>query len=1136
MLYQNLEYFYLMENSFDLLILQIDAFIRKYYKNQMIRGILLFFVIFLFTFLLATSLEYVGRFNSIVRALFFFGFIALNGYVLVRFFIIPFTKLSSFGKQISRLQAAEIIGAFFPNVSDRLKNTLQLQNSLTHQEGNIELLRASVNQRSNTLSVIPFKNAIEISENKKYLKYLVPLFLCFLLIAIFIPSVITQGTEHVVYYNQEFKEKSPFDFKLRNTQLLLEEGKDFQVDLELIPNQQDKKELPNQVYVVSEQGKFLLLRKTKNTFTGTIKKPRKNTTFYFTTNEFDSERFHLNVIGKSLIGKIQAVCTYPTYLGKTNETIDNVGDLTLPEGTIVEYRVRTKNTKHTEVYWNQSKLSFQEESFKFKQTCKEDKLLKFILENKFHKQKDTISYRVTVLKDAFPSIEVAEQTDSISAGLKYFNGMVSDDYGLKNLQFIYKITHENGQSKEVRMPVQQVMGSQMNFHFAVDFSREDVKLNDKISYYFVVYDNDGVNGSKASKSQIFTYELPSLSELNDTRNKEQEQTKQDIDQLLAKTKEFQKNISALKKEALNAKSSDWNKLNKVQQLKEEQATLMESLQKVQNEMDKSMEEKNQLSPMDKELLEKQEMIEKLLEELMDDELKKLLEDLEKLLQENNKEQVKEKMEELNQSSDDMKKQLDRSLEMLKKMQLNERIDDVEKELKDLAKEQEKLREETKENTPKEDLLKKQEELNKKFEDLKKDLDNLDKLNKELDKPMDLGNIEELKEGVTEDLKEAKEGLEQGKEKKAGESQKSAAEGMNSMANQLNAKQQQANKKEQEEDMKSLRNILESLMTLSFDQEALMNKFSKITTQDPMYRRLGRRQQRIIDETKIIKDSLLALAKRQPKIASFIDKELNAIESNQRMSVEDIDDHRKKDLNKHQQLVMTSYNNLALLLNEALQSMQSQMQSEMAGSGSCNNPGKGRPKPGQSMSTGDMKEMLKKQLEQMQKGPNPGGSKPGDKPGDKPGGKPGSSGQSMLGLGNKEIAKMAADQTAIRQRLEQLRNEMNKDGKGLGNQLNPLIKELEEQEKNIINQNFNNEMVNRQKEILTRLLESEKALMERGYEEKRESKSGKDEDYGNKIRFDEYNKSKLKELELLKSADPSLRQYYKEKANQYFNLN
>ena len=1126
-----------MKNSFDSLIGQIDAFIRKYYKNQMIRGLLLFFVIFLFSFLLATTSEYFGRFNSLVRAILFFGFILINGYVFVRYILLPTSKLISFGKQISRIQAAEIIGSFFPTISDRLKNTLQLQNNLIHQEGNIELLRASVIQRSSELSVIPFKNAIQITENKKYLTYLIPLFLCFIGVAVFIPSIITQGTEHVVNYNQVFKEQAPYQFTLLKANLTVEEGADFPVELAIIPNKEStgKKELPNQVFIVSDQGKFLLLRKTKNTFIGSIKKPKKNAHFYFTTNEFDSKKYHLNVIGKSLIGSIQAFCTYPTYLGKQNETIENVGDLTVPEGTQVEWRVKTKNTFRTTVFLNQLKSVFKEDGFKFKHLCKEDKYLKFILDNAFNHRIDTVQFKLNVIKDAYPSIEVVEKTDSISEGLKYFKGLTSDDYGLKSLSFMYKIIRQNGQVKEVKMPVQQVSGTQMNFDFAVDFKREEVKLNDKIEYYFIISDNDGVNGSKSVKSQLFTYELPSLEELNDERQEDQNKTKEDLDQLLKKTQEFQKNISQLKKETMNSKSSDWNKLNKVQQLKEEQSTLLESLQKIQNEMEKSVEEKNQLSPMNEELMEKQEMIEKLLEELMDDELKKLLEDLEKLFQQNDKEQIKDKMEELNQSSEDMKKQLDRSLEMLKKMQLNERIDDVEKELKDLAKEQDELKEKLDDKLSKEELKKQQEELNKKFEELKKDLDELDKLNKDLENPMDLGNLDELKEQVTDDLNNAKENLDQGKDKKAGENQKSASEGMNSMANQLNAKQQQSNKKEQEEDMKSLRNILESLMTLSFDQEALMNKFTKIATQDPIYRKLGRRQQRIIDETKIIKDSLLALAKRQPKIASFIDKELNAIESNQRMSVENIDDHQKKELSKHQQLVMTSYNNLALLLNEALQSMQNQMQSEMAGSGSCNNPGKGRPKPGQSMSTGDMKEMLKKQLEQMQKGPNPGGKKPGDKPGSQPGMSPGSTGQNMMGLGNKEMAKMAAEQTAIRQRLEQLRNEMNKDGKGSGNQLNPLLKELEEQEKNLINKNINKDMINRQQEILTRLLESEKAIMERGYEEKRESKSGKDEENGNKIRFEEYNKSKLKEIELLKSSDPSLKQYYKEKANQYFNL-
>ena len=190
-----------MKNSFDTLISQIDAFIRKYYKNQLIRGLLLFFVIFLFSFLFATTFEYFGRFNSLIRASLFFGFISVNTFVLFRLILLPISKLLSFGKQISRIQASEIIGSFFSSISDRLKNTLQLQNDLTHQEGNIELLRASVNQRSSELSVIPFKNAIQIKENKRYLNYLIPLFLCFVIIAVFIPSIITQGTEHVVYYN-----------------------------------------------------------------------------------------------------------------------------------------------------------------------------------------------------------------------------------------------------------------------------------------------------------------------------------------------------------------------------------------------------------------------------------------------------------------------------------------------------------------------------------------------------------------------------------------------------------------------------------------------------------------------------------------------------------------------------------------------------------------------------------------------------------------------------------------------------------------------------------------------------------------------------------------------------------------------
>jgi hypothetical protein len=1121
--------------TFERLLEQIDAFIRKYYTNRMIKGLILFVGVFMSLFLVSVTLEYFGRFGHTTRALLFFAFIFTNLYILVRYILIPLLKIYSFGQRINRYQASDIIGRFFPDISDRLKNTLQLQDDIESNQGNLELLRASVQQRSNKLSVVPFAEAISIRANRKYVKWVLPSFLILLVLAVFAPSVLIQGTERVVNYDKEYKAVAPFSFLVEGGVLEAEEGEDIPVELVLKGSG-----LPEYVYVVSANGKFLMEKKAKNRFVTVIRKPKQSGSFYFIANAYESEAFEFKVHGKAVLGKFEATLTYPAYLGLTQEKVSNAGDITLPEGTSVEWSVLTKNSKETKVLVGKKSYRYTTDGFKLNTVFKEDNLVKVVLVNRQTNKSDSLRFNVSVVKDAFPQIEVQEVKDTVSDGLRFFSGRVSDDHGLRNLSFVYVITSENGKKRESRLNVRSVSGTDLPFDFAVDFRRENLQLKDRIDYYFVVSDNDGVNGSKSTKSGTFSYQLPSLSELNEKRDEEQEQIKKDMSDILRKAQEFQKNVDRLKKDVTNSKSNDWNKLNQINQLKEEQKDLQQSLEFLQQQMQNSLEEKNQLSEIDKDILEKQELIEKLLEELMDDELRKLLDELEKLMEQNNKEDVKDKLDDLQMSSEDMQKQLDRSLEMLKRLQVNEKIDDVEKELRELAKEQEELQEKIdKKELTNPEGAKEQKKLNERFDQLKKEFDELKRLDEELERPMGMDKAFDKEEKIENEMKDAKEQLDQNKQKKAGESQKGAAEDMKKMADELDQMQQQSNQQQQQEDIDSLRNILESLMRLSFDQEDVLLRMARISDNDPAYRRYGRLQRRIVDDTKIVRDSLEALAKRQPKIASFIDRELNDIASNHKGALDDIAERRRRETSAKQQFVMTSYNNLALLLNESLQSMQQQMQSMMEGSGSCNNPGgKGKPKPGSSMSPGDMKQMLKQQLEQMQKGMNEGGKSPGDKPGDKPGDqpgtKPGEGGQGMMGLGNKQIAKMAAEQTAIRQRLEQLRNELNKDGKGSGNALNPLIKELEQQERELINKRFDQKMINRQKEILTRLLESEKALMERGLDEKRESKSGKNVDYGNQIRFDEYNKQKLRQIELLKAVDPSLNKYYRDKANEYFN--
>jgi hypothetical protein len=1107
---------------FEHLLNQIDAFIRKYYKNEMLKGGILFSGILLLSYLLVASLEFFGRFGSVIRAVLFFGFIAVNSFLFVKYFAIPLLKLISFGKRIDRYQASRIIGTFFPHVSDRLLNTLQLNDSLTNQDVNFELIRASVVQRSQNLSAIPFVNGINLKKNLVYAKYVVPVLVVFVLIAIVFPSLLTQGTERVVHFDRQFKPEAPFRFVVTTNLDAIEEGEDAPIEVKTLGSG-----LPERVYLVSSQGKFLMNKTSKVANFYVLQKLKESTSFYFEANGFESERYQLGVVPKAAIGRFVARVSFPAYLGRKEELVANAGDLELPEGSSVEWNVLTKNTNKVRFKWNDTVQTFQQEGFKVSKKFRNSTDLDVWMTNKSTGKVDSLNYRISVVKDAYPQINATEEKDSVSDAIRFFSGTISDDHGLNSLYFVYTIISENGEKKEHKVSVAKTYGTEMPFTHAVDFRREALQVKDKIEYYFAVYDNDGVNGSKSARSQTYTYELPSLSELNEKRDEKQEDAKKELTDLLKRTQDFQKDVTRLKKEIMNSKSTDWNKMNQLNQLKEEQKSLEQSLEQLQMEMSESLDEKNQLSEMDKELLEKQEQLQKLLEEVMDDELKALLEKLEELMKNQDKNKLQEKMDQLEMKSEDMNKQLDRSLEMLKKMQVDEKIDDIEKELKDLSKEQEQLKEDIEKNKLGEEKAKeKQDDINKKFEEIKEDLKELKDLNESLEKPMNLGDQEEMKKEITEELKEAKESLEKGKPKKAGENQQKSADEMEKMAEEMNQMQTEAKKEQAEEDINLLRSILESLMTLSFTQEDVMLKFGKVRDTDPFYRKLGRTQRGIVDDTKVVADSLNALARRQPKIASFIDKELNEINQNFALGLEDIDEHRKRELGQHLQYVMTSYNNLALMLNESLQSMQQQMQSQMPGNGSCDKPGGKGSKPSEGDSK-NMKEMLKKQLEQMEKGNKPGGKKPGSQQGE---GNP----MGMPGLGNKEIAKMAAQQTAIRQRLEQMRSEMNKDGKGNGNKLNPLINELEKQEKDLINKKFSNDMINRQKEILTRLLESEKALMERGFEEKRESKSGKDFNYSNQKRIDEYNQQKLKQVELLRSVDPMYRKYYRDKASEYFN--
>ena len=502
---------------------------------------------------------------------------------------------------------------------------------------------------------------------------------------------------------------------------------------------------------------------------------------------------------------------------------------------------------------------------------------------------------------------------------------------------------------------------------------------------------------------------------------------------------------------------------------------------------------------------------------MFDELRELMEQIE----EGDKEQIEQQLEQMDLDQESLEQELDRALEQFKQLQWEQKMEEAISDLERLAEEQEKLAEETEAGeTKEEDLAAKQDSLNKEFDKVKEALEDAEKLNEQLENPNSVPMMEELQEEIQQEMNDASENLEDGKEKKASEKQKSAAGKMDQMAQQMQSSMEAGEQESMEEDMEALRALLENIITLSFDEEDLMAAVGTTRKDDPRYVTHGQEQRKLKDDAEMVKDSLFALSKRVTQLQAIVNREINLVNLHMGQALEGFTDRETNVITSNQQYVMTSFNNLALLLDEVLQQMQNQSSCNKPGTGNCEKPGGSGSKPSPSAKQiKGMQQSLTRQLEQMKekmKGVNQGEGKDGKR---------------QL---SKELAQMAAQQAAIRQMTQDLGNQLNEDGSGQGNGLNDIAKEMEELARDIVNGELDQLSLGRQQDILTRLLQAENAERVRGEKEERESRTAQDIQRDTPPSLEEYERRKAQEIELLRTVPADLNPYYKEKVNDYFN--
>ena len=1180
-----------MPDQNNILINKLDEFVRKYYKNQLLKGVIYSSGILLSAFLSVVLLEYFGEFNSTVRGLLFFSFLTATIIVLVKYITVPLLKLNKIGKIISYDQAANIIGSHFSNVQDKLLNVLQLQNNQI-LNGSDDLLLASILQKTNELKPVPFNTAINLSDNKKYLKYLLPVL--FISCGIFIvwPQIFTKSASRLVHYSTYYEKEMPFKFNIQNKDLQALQTQDYKLEVQMAGDQ-----IPNEVFINIKGIEYKLEKENKINFSYTFKNVQSNTDFQLSASGFNSKEFELKVLPKPSLMQFNLQLVYPSYLNKTNEIITNSGDLQIPQGTKVNWTFNTKNTDNLQLRFGDSLVlpnKSAENQFSFSRRFMQNNNYSIKALNEFVKGlSDSVNYGINVIADQYPTIDVSEKTDSLNAKNLYFSGQIKDDYGFNHLTFHYKKfgTDSTGKDYETEgsypIHVESKQVSQPYFYF-MDAEQYNLMSGDKIEYYFEVFDNDGVNGSKSSKTQVMVFKAPSKDEINESTDKNNTEIKKDLEESISKAKQLQKDVNDLAKKINDKKQLGYEEKKKIEDIIKKQNELKNKVDEIKQENQQNNQQQSEFTQTDENILEKQKQLEQLFENVMTPEMKKLFDELNKMMDKMDRNEIQQKLEEMKLTNKDIEKELDRNLEAFKQLELQQKMQNAIDKLDELKKKEDDLNKQTENNENKKDeksadnkkdeksgdkkdenkgnekkdeknadnknkdsknaaLEKKQEEIKKEFEKLKEDLKELDKKNSELEEPTELPKTEEKQKEVSKEMESSSEELKKNDKKKASKSQKSASEKMEEMKQSLEKSMEDMQDQKEEENAEALRQILENLLNLSFAQEELVKQLPKTRIDNPQYVKIPQDQSKLKDDSKIIEDSLLALSKRAPEISAVVNREISAINLNMDKTVKSLADRNTGEATMRMQSTMTSVNNLAVLLNESLEQMQKQMKEQkqnkqsMPGKGKCKKPGSGTGKsPSNKPSIPNMRQLqqqLNKQLQQLKDAMDKG-SKPGEKPGGKQGQKPGggmgqngSSGNSMMPGSSEQMAKLAAQQEALRRQMQALMDKMKNKGSNPGGDIADM---MEQTEKDIVNKQISNQTMKRQQDILTKLLESEKAEREREQDDQRKSNEAKNQNLSNPTQFLEYKRLKEKELELLNTVPPGLTPYYKEKVNNYFN--
>src|SRR3954451_20453866 len=335
------------------------------------------------------------------------------------------------------------------------------------------------------------------------------------LLIVFGPAFLRSGMSALLIISRSAEAASPYKIEVTPGNTKIPRGADQNVKAKLLGFSSADATL---IMRTDPEGGFervpLVAGTEAGSFEGMLFHVEKSSDYYVESNGVRSSTFKMDVVELPTVDKLAMEYTFPAYTGLEPRTVDPGGDVAAIRGTDVKLKITpTMATPGGRVILNEKdSLPLTKEAdgtFAANFTVKEQGFYKIELEGPAgEKVNASPQYTIDVLTDQGPSVHFnkpGRDTNASPVEEVFAEVKADDDYGVKQVEMYYSVN--GGAEKTVHLFGGSKSLPEVTASHTIYLEELGLKPGDFVSYYAKASDNDGVDGSQTTTSDIYFVQI-----------------------------------------------------------------------------------------------------------------------------------------------------------------------------------------------------------------------------------------------------------------------------------------------------------------------------------------------------------------------------------------------------------------------------------------------------------------------------------------------------------------------------------------------------------------------------------------------------------------------------------------------------